>query len=192
MHIAKVLPTSFASLVVFFLVGIWHGANWKYVAFGIWNGGIIMLSTLLEPVFEHNTKKLRINTSNVFFVLFQMVRTFVVVAIGYVFDVAADFADSMYTFRMILTDQNISRAISEIPKLELHIVYYPILLVCTLGLLAVSIVQEKHPDTTLRVMLDEKPFFVRYLLLLIGIAMIMVFGVYGPGYDAAAFVYMQF
>lgn len=192
LHIAKVLPTSFASLIVFFLVGVWHGANWKYVAFGIWNGGIIMLSTLLEPVFEHITKKLRINTANPLFVLFQMLRTFVVVAIGYVFDVAADFSDSMYTFRMILTDQDIPRAISEIPKLELHIVYYPILLVCTLGLLAVSIVQERHPDTTLRAMLDEKPFLVRYLLLLIGIAMIMVFGVYGPGYDAAAFVYMQF
>lgn len=192
LHIAKVLPTSFASLIVFFLVGVWHGANWKYVAFGIWNGGIIMLSTLLEPVFEHITKKLRINTANPLFVLFQMLRTFVVVAIGYVFDVAADFSDSMYTFRMILTDQDIPRAISEILKLELHIVYYPILLVCTLGLLAVSIVQERHPDTTLRAMLDEKPFLVRYLLLLIGIAMIMVFGVYGPGYDAAAFVYMQF
>lgn len=190
-HIAKVLPTSFASLVVFFLVGIWHGANWKYVAFGIWNGGIIMLSTLLEPVFEYITKKLRINTANPLFVLFQILRTFVVVAIGYVFDVAADFADSMYTFRMILTEQSITWRISK-TALGLNIVDYLLLLVSTLVLLTVSLIQEKHPDTTLRAMLDEKPFFVRYLLLLIGVAMIVIFGIYGPGYDAAAFVYMQF
>ena len=190
-HIAKVLPTSFASLVVFFLVGVWHGANWKYVAFGIWNGGIIMLSTLLEPVFEQMTKKLRINTANPLFVLFQILRTFVIVAIGYVFDVAADFADSMYTFRMILTDQRITWSIPK-TALGLHIVDYLLLLVCTLVLLVVSLIQEKHPDTTLRVMLDEKPFLIRYLVLLAGLAMLIIFGIYGPGYDAAAFVYMQF
>jgi len=190
-HIAKVLPTSFASLVVFFLVGIWHGANWKYVAFGLWNGGIIMLSTLLEPVFEEITRKLRINTKNPLFILFQILRTFVVVAVGYVFDVAADFADSMYTFRKILTDQHISW---HIPRavLELNIVDYILLIICTLVLFAVSFVQEKHPDKSLRVMFDNKPFLVRYLLLLIGITMIMHFGIYGPLFDPAAFVYMQF
>ena len=192
LHIAKVLPTSFASLVVFFLVGVWHGANWKYVAFGIWNGGVIMLSTLLEPVFEQMAKKLRINTASRSFVLFQMLRTFLIVAIGYVFDVAADFADAMYTFRMILTDQSLPRGLSEIPKLKLHVMDYPILLVCTFALLGVSLIQEKHPDTTLRVMLDERPFLIRYLVLLVGLAMLMVFGIYGPGYDVAAFVYMQF
>ena len=191
MHIAKVLPTSFASLVVFFLVGVWHGANWKYVAFGIWNGGVIMLSTLLEPVFDQITKKLRINTSNPFFVLFQIVRTFIIVAIGYVFDVAADFKDAMYTFRMILTDQHISWKISKV-ALELDLVDYALLLVSTGALLVVSLIQEKHPNTTLRVMLDEKPFLIRYLMLLIGITMIMLFGVYGPRFDPADFVYMQF
>ena len=192
LHIAKVLPTSFASLVVFFLVGVWHGANWKYVAFGIWNGGIIMLSTLMEPVFEQMTKKLRINTANPLFVLFQILRTFLIVAIGYVFDVAADFADSMYTFRMILTDQNLLRGFNEIMTLGLDIFDYMILVVSSLVLLAVSLIQEKHPDTTLRVMLDEKPFLVRYLLLLIGITVLITFSIYGPGYDPAAFVYMQF
>ena len=190
-HVAKVLPTSFASLVVFFLVGVWHGANWKYVAFGIWNGGVIMLSTLLEPVFEQITKKLRINTSNPLFVLFQMVRTFIIVAIGYVFDVAADFKDAMYTFRMILTDQHITWKIPRV-ALDLDIVDYALLLISTLALLVVSVIQEKHSNTSLRIMLDEKPFVVRYLMLLIGITMIMLFGVYGPRFDPADFVYMQF
>lgn len=191
LHIAKVLPTSFASLIVFFLVGIWHGANWKYVGFGIWNGGIIMLSTLLEPVFEYLIKKLRINTTNPFFVLFQILRTFLVVAIGYVFDVAADFADAMYTFRMILTNQSISWSIPR-TALGLDIVDYTILFVCTIVLFVVSFIQEKHQDTSLRIMLDEKPFLVRYFMLLIGITMIMIFGVYGPRFNPADFVYMQF
>ena len=51
-HVAKVLPTGIASFITFLLVGIWHGANMKYVAFGIWNGGVIMVSILLQPLFD--------------------------------------------------------------------------------------------------------------------------------------------
>lgn len=191
-HIAKVLPTSFASLVVFFLVGVWHGANWKYVAFGIWNGGVIMLSTLLEPAFARMTKALRINPKNWLFVLFQMARTFVIVAIGYVFDVAPDFAESMRTFRLMLTNQNFHQGKLEIYGLGVTKYEYVFVGICSLFLLLVSIIQERHPDTSLRVMLDRKPFILRYLMLLVGIAITLFFGVYGPGYDAAAFVYMQF
>lgn len=191
-HVAKVLPTSFASLIVFFLVGIWHGANWKYVAFGIWNGGIIMLSTLLEPVFEQWTLKLRINAKSFGFRLFQMLRTFVVVAIGYVFDVAANFKDAMYTFGKMITDQDLTKGWAEINNLGIDIVDYLSLILCTAFLLCVSVIQERNNGKSLRVLLDEKPFIVRYVLLLVGILYIMVFGIYGPGYDPAEFVYMQF
>ena len=191
-HVAKVLPTSFASLIVFFLVGVWHGANWKYVAFGIWNGGIIMLSTLLEPVFEQWTARLRINVESAGFRLFQILRTFVVVAIGYVFDVAATFRDAMYTFGAMVTGQDLVRGWAEINALGLDIVDFFVLVISTCVLLLVSLVQEKHSDQSLRVMLDSKPFVVRYVLLLVGILFLLIFGIYGPGYDPVEFVYMQF
>lgn len=191
-HVAKVLPTSFASLIVFFLVGVWHGANWKYVAFGIWNGGIIMLSTLLEPVFEQWTARLRINVKSAGFRLFQILRTFVVVAIGYVFDVAATFRDAMYTFGAMVTGQDLVRGWAEINALGLDIVDFFVLVISTCVLLLVSLVQEKHSDQSLRVMLDSKPFVVRYVLLLVGILFLLIFGIYGPGYDPVEFVYMQF
>ena len=191
-HVAKVLPTSFASLIVFFLVGVWHGANWKYVAFGIWNGGIIMLSTLLEPVFEQWTARLRINVKSAGFRLFQILRTFVVVAIGYVFDVAATFRDAMYTFGAMVTGQDLVRGWAEINTLGLDIVDFFVLVISTCVLLLVSLVQEKHSDQSLRVMLDSKPFVVRYVLLLVGILFLLIFGIYGPGYDPVEFVYMQF
>ena len=40
--------------------------------------------------------------------------------------------------------------------------------------------------------LDEKPFILRYVCLLFGMIALLLFGIYGPGYDPAAFVYMQF
>ena len=36
-------------LITFLTVGIWHGANWKYVAYGLYNGILIFAGILFEP-----------------------------------------------------------------------------------------------------------------------------------------------
>ncbi|MBR5226389.1 MAG: MBOAT family protein [Clostridia bacterium] len=191
-HVAKVLPSSLASLIVFFLVGVWHGANWKYVAFGLWNGGVIMCSMLLEPAFARLVHALRVNTKSRAFLLFQMLRTFLIVFIGYVFDVAADLTSSMYTFRMMLFGQDFSRGLAEISALGLSAADYLILCVGTAVLFAVSVIQERHPADSLRAMLDRRNILIRHSLLLACIMFVLIFGIYGPGYDPVDFVYMQF
>ena len=41
-------------------------------------------------------------------------------------------------------------------------------------------------------MLDKKPFILRFALIFIGIMAVIVYGIYGSGYNPADFVYMQF
>ncbi|MCI2112809.1 MAG: MBOAT family protein [Ruminococcus sp.] len=191
-HIAKVLPTSIASLIVFLVVGIWHGANWKYVAFGIWNGGIIMISILLKPVFDWVLAKLRINAQSFTYGIFQMFRTFLVVLVGYVFDVAPNFAQAMNTFKLAFVDQNFSVGWSQISELGLEKYEYAIIIFGMIVVFVASVIQERHSSTTIREMLDKKPFTLRGLVIFAGLMLVLVFGIYGPGYDPAAFVYMQF
>ncbi len=191
-HIAKVLPTSVASLIVFLVVGVWHGADWKYVAFGVWNGVIIMVSILLQPLFDGAVDKLRISRKNPFFVGFQILRTLLVVLVGYVFDVAPSFGEGMRTLSLFFTGQDFSAGMAEIGKLGLNLPDYIILLAGALVILVASLIQEKHHDTDIRTMLDSKPFALRFLLLYAGIMAVVIFGIYGSGYNAADFVYMQF
>lgn len=191
-HIAKVLPTSIASLIVFLVVGIWHGANWKYVAFGIWNGGIIMISILLKPLFDWVLAKLRINAQSFAYGVFQMFRTFLVVLVGYVFDVAPNFAQAMNTFKLVFVDQSFSAGWSQISELGLDKFDYAIIIFAMIVVFAASVIQEKHSSTTIREMLDKKSFALRGLVIFAGLMFVLVFGIYGPGYDPAAFVYMQF
>jgi len=193
-HIAKVLPTSIASLIVFLLVGIWHGASWNYVAFGIWNGGIIMLSILMQPIFDAITDKLHIDRENFFFRLFQILRTFIVVLVGYVFDVAPSFSEAMRTFGAFFTAQNFSAGINEISTLGLNGIEYTMIGIFTIVLFVVSVIQEKHEKKgeNIRQMLDRKPFMLRWAVLFIGIMTVLIFGVYGSGFNAIEFVYMQF
>lgn len=191
-HIAKVLPTSIASLIVFLVVGIWHGANWKYVAFGIWNGGIIMISILLKPIFDWVLAKLRINAQSFAYGVFQMFRTFLVVLVGYVFDVAPNFAQAMNTFKLVFVDQSFSAGWSQISELGLDKFDYAIIIFAMIVVFVASVIQERHSSTTIREMLDKKSFALRGLVIFAGLMLVLVFGIYGPGYDPAAFVYMQF
>ena len=191
-HISKVLPTSVASLIVFLLVGIWHGATWKYVAFGAWNGVIIMLSILLQPVFDSIIKKLHIRRECWWYSMFAMFRTFLIVLVGYVFDVAPSFIQGVNTIAKFFTDQNFKIGYSQISELKIDLADCFVILIGAAIILFVSIMQERNPERSLRVQLDEKPFAVRFLLLYAGIMAVVVFGVYGSGYDAASFVYMQF
>lgn len=191
-HVAKVLPTSFASFLVFFLVGVWHGPNWKYVAFGIWNGGIIMLSVLLEPQYKLWAEKLKINTKSFVFRLFQIFRTLLIVLVGYVFDVAPNFRESMNTFLKILTDQSFSIGWQQIKLLTLEIRHYAIILAGAGVLFLVSLYHEYTGNRSIRQRLDELPFPVRYLLILGCLLFVLYYGVWGPGYTPADFVYMQF
>ena len=191
-HIAKVLPTSIASLIVFLVVGIWHGANWKYVAFGIWNGGIIMISILLKPIFDWVLAKLRINAQSFAYGVFQMFRTFLVVLVGYVFDVAPNFSQAMNTFKLVFVDQSFSVGWSQISELGLDKFDYAIIIFALIVVFVASVIQERHSSTTIREMLDKKSFALRGFVIFAGLMLVLVFGIYGPGYDPAAFVYMQF
>ena len=192
-HISKVLPTSVASLIVFLVVGIWHGASWKYVAFGAWNGMIIMVSILLEPLFISAKDKLHIKDTNIPFMLFQMFRTFLIVLVGYVFDVAPSFSQAMRTFWLFFTNQNFKLGYSQISNLGLGKKDYLVVLIGGLIIFIASIIQERAKNgMDIRHMLDLKPFILRFALLFVALISIVVFGIYGSGYSAADFVYAQF
>ena len=196
-HIAKVLPTSVASLIVFLIVGVWHGADWKYVAFGVWNGVIIMLSIIMQPLFDAALDKLHIKRERPWYALFAMFRTFLIVLVGYVFDVAPSFGEGMNTIIKFFTNQNFAQGIEQIWGLQYNGSWldYQDYIILALGIaimLFVSIMQERKPQITLRERMDEKPFALRFILLYLAIMAVVIFGIYGSGFNASSFVYMQF
>ena len=94
----------FNIFVVWALTGIWHGANWKYIGFGVWNGAIMFVSSLLEPAFRKFTSALKIRTECLSYRIFQMIRTFIVVLIGYYFDIADGFKDALFMMKNSVLD----------------------------------------------------------------------------------------
>ena len=96
------------------------------------------------------------------------------------------------TISRFFTDQSITRGKTEILKLGITWKDYILLGVCVIVIWIVSMIKEKHSDTTIREMLDKKPFILRFVVFFLLIMAVIVFGIYGSGYAASDFVYMQF
>ena len=84
--IGRKIPICIENLVVFFLVGVWHGASWHFIVYGLYNGFIIAVSSLLEPLYKKIYSVTRIDSKNVGMKVFRIVRTFLLVNIGWYFD----------------------------------------------------------------------------------------------------------
>ena len=85
-HFGRVLPAAIANLLVFAVVGIWHGPQAHYLVWGLYNGAVIALADLLEPAFKRVNAALHIPVQSRGWHLFRILRTFVIVNIGWYFD----------------------------------------------------------------------------------------------------------
>ena len=103
-HLGRTLPACAANILVFLIVGLWHGAEPHYVAWGLYNGLVIALADLLAPAFRRANAALRVDTSSRAHHVFCVVRTFLVVNVGWYFDRIYDFGDSLLCLRNTFTN----------------------------------------------------------------------------------------
>lgn len=142
--IGRVLPICLANLLIFFVVGVWHGAAWKFIAYGMYNGIIIAGSNLLEPLYIKMFQVTHINKNNKAWKLFQIFRTFVLVNIGWYFDRAESFYAAYYMFKNTVLHFSFSTFTDgSLLKLGLGLEGYLILFAACVVWFIVSILKER-------------------------------------------------
>ena len=80
--LANTVPTVLALFVVWFLIGLWHGADWSYVAYGLFHGAFIILAVVLAPVTDRFHARCPALVNSKGYAVFQMARTFAIVTVG--------------------------------------------------------------------------------------------------------------
>lgn len=110
------------------------------------------------------------------------------------FDIGENFTAAMDMMRRCFTDfsLNVTEIGTQLTACGLTVADYGVVIAGAVLIFCVSLIQERHADTTMRELLAVKHPRCQWVVLMIGLLAIAVFGVYGPGYDAADFVYMQF
>jgi hypothetical protein len=94
-YVGKRLPPFCAMFIVYILVGLWHGAAWNYVVFGLWNGVFIMLGILMDGLHDKARQLLRIQEETVTWRAFRIIRTFVVISFGRYFSRGNSLRDAL-------------------------------------------------------------------------------------------------
>lgn len=99
----RTVPMCIANLLVFFIVGVWHGAEYHFIVYGLYNGVLIVLGIMLKPLLEKLVALLHINTVSPAYRVFRTARTFLLVNIGWVFDDVADLGQSFRMLRQLFS-----------------------------------------------------------------------------------------
>ena len=187
----RALPAAIGNILVFVLVGVWHGATANYVLWGLYNGVILAFSALMEPAYKRfQTAHARLVATKGFYVL-RVLRTFLIVNIGWYFDRSLRAADALRMMGAVATDLRLSQLTADtLLTLGATAADYGLLAVCTVLLFAVSVVQER--GVVVSQWVSRRCLPVRWLVLLAGFLSVLVFGMYGSGFSEAAFIYYQF
>lgn len=187
----KMIPTFLAMFLTFMLVGIWHGAAWKYVAYGFWNAAIISASILLEPVYKKAADFCHINTESTAWKLFSMVRTFLLCSLGRFFSRGLSLRSALTMMKSFFTVWN-PEVLTNGTFLTMGLTGRDWLVVffMLLVLLIIGLIQER--GVRIRESLARSPLVIRWAFYMGAVIFLLLFGMYGPGYSAAEFVYQQF
>jgi D-alanyl-lipoteichoic acid acyltransferase DltB (MBOAT superfamily) len=189
-RMGKVIPVAISNLVVFLVVGIWHGPYWHYVAWGLYNGIIIAFSAIIDPFYIWLKRILKVNTECFSYHLFRILRTFFIVNLGWYFDRANSLDASLYMLHNTIVNFNINQLMDgTIFKLGLKDFDFQVLFVATIVLLTISIMQEA--GIKIRSFLSEQNLVFRWIVLYVLIFTIIYFDASSTNL-LGGFMYAQF
>ncbi len=184
------MPVYLSTLVTWFLTGLWHGAAWNFVVWGLLNAVIILIAEEFKPLSTRFRQRFPRLTGSFGYRVFEILRTFLIMCSLRMLDCYRNVPVSFRAFGSVFTAGKWREAFSG-PLLELGLSAwdYRIAGLGVLLMFLVSVLQEKHGSV--RELLWKKPA-LPYVVFPVLALIVLCFGAYGVGYDASQFIYNQF
>lgn len=188
----ELFASCFPIFVVWVVTGLWHGSSWKFVAWGMFHAFLLISSKIFEDTNAKISEKLKLKTESWGFAFFQMARTFTLCCIGRVFFRAPRLSASVGIFRNIFNEGFGMKYLGtqQLASYGLNWNNIYLVIIAITVLLIGDILQEKF--NVRETLIKENGFWVRWALILAGAFTVIIFGVYGPGYNASNFIYQDF
>ncbi len=172
--------------------GLWHGANWTYVAWGLLHGVYQVAGDATRPIRQKLYQAGNVKTESFSFKLGQVISTFVLVDFAWIFFRANSISDGIaYCKRMITKWDPWSFFDGEIYTLGLDRVEMNILLAAVAALLLVDMLKY-FKEQTIAEFLQEQCIWFRWGVILALIFAVLIYGVYGIKFESSQFIYFQF
>lgn len=166
------------TMIVFLVCGMWHGAGFHFVVWGLLHG----IYSVVDAFVRQKGWKVRGGR----------IITFMAVAFAWIFfradnlGAAAMYIRTMFTAGIHPDTWSQTRMNLELNEVEIALIILSIVVVWAVDLYC------SRKKVHLPVLIQQKQNAVRYLVFYLLVLAIFIFGMYGPGYHAEQFIYMQF
>ena len=189
--VGKIFATSIATFVIYFVIGIWHGANFRYIAFGFYNGTLITAGLLLEPFFVKVRERLPVRWDGKGWHFVQMARTALIVFAGRYITRAPRLLAALYMLKETVVSFHPGRLLDgTLLTLGVTGFDYAVVVLGMAVVLGVEWYQERGGHA--RQWLERQNAFVQWLGIMVPLLAIILLGAVGQNYVGAEFIYAQF
>lgn len=188
-QVGRRVPVYLSSFLVWLATGVWHGASWNFIVWGLGNFAILMISEELEPLYARFHRRFHVDGA-LWYKVFQVGRTFLLVSALKLFDCYACVGETFRAFGSIFTAGNWHIFWDgSLLGLGLTLTDYGVLAASTLLVVCVSLAQRAG---SVRDAIHSRPYPVRFALWYALFLAVLLMGAYGIGYDASQFIYNRF
>ena len=188
-ELSRTLPAALGNILVFLLVGIWHGLAPNYLLWGLYNGLILAVSALLESRYKAFSDRHSALVHSRFFHVVRILRTFLIVNIGWYFDRSLKGLQAFSMLRRTFSPMLFQLRDGVLLDLGLSLADWRILGIGTAVLFLVSLLSERGLDV--RAFVLSRRLSLRWLLVM-ALAFFTPAHFDGQGGGSADFMYAVF
>jgi alginate O-acetyltransferase complex protein AlgI len=178
-------------MIVFIVSGLWHGAGWTFLVWGALNGLYIVIGETLQPARKKLAEIFNINPNNLGNRFFRILFTFIIVNFAWLFFRATSITQAVSILNRIYLGLNPwELSNGTLLTLGLDLPDMIVLASALLILFAMSLIQ--YRGIVWQVKLLEQGYAFRTLIYIVIVMIILIFGMYGPSFNASSFIYVDF
>ncbi len=178
-------------MIVFLVSGLWHGAAWTYVLWGGLNGAYQVIGSRTKPLRERAMRRLNMRRDTFSHKVLRALITFLLIDVSWVFFRASTVGQAFSMLGSLFGTFNPWIFVDgSLLNMGLSLAEWMVLLLSIGALVIVSALKER--GMALRDTLAKQEAWFRWLICLGAVFAVLIFGIYGPGFDAASFIYFQF
>ena len=190
-YYGPLIAGAIALFCVWICNGLWHGAAWSYIFFGMYHFALIILAKIFDPLFKKIQSLLHIDVNNFIYKGFQIIRTTLLVCVGELFFRANTLTDGINMFGKMITDfslKEIKNGTVLNHGLDMH--DFILIGVVLVIIFVISLLKEK--GINIRESIAKQNVVLRWTLYYALILSIIIFGTYGIGYVPLDPMYANF
>lgn len=178
-------------LIVFLVSGLWHGASFSFVAWGGLNGLYQIIGDLLQPIRNKLVESLHLNRDSIAHKLVKGAVTFILVDFSWIFFRATSFRSAIEMIKSAFMTYNPWILFDdELYGCGLDGKNFRFMIFAILILLFADICKVRK--IKVREVIASQDYWFRWIFISLSIVFILTFGIWGPGYNEANFIYFQF